>query len=106
MSRSYRKAPIKSWAKAGRMSAWRRESNKRHRSKQKRLLQKHLILDDFDSYIPSLIREDSNVYSSPLDGGPGWFLKPHENSNFNPRTEEFDYIRAHSIEEWEEEFRK
>lgn len=106
MSRSRRKSPIKSWAKSGSMAWWKRSSNKRHRARQKQQLDRYIRLNNLDDYLPRLLREDSDVWDSPLDGGPGWFPKPHENSLFNPVTEEFDSWSGYSLEDWKQEFRK
>lgn len=105
MSRSYRKIPRKSWAKRRSMKSWRRRGNKRHRLHQKELIKYFLVCDDWDNYVPRVIREDCDVWDSPLDGGVGWYMKPHENSTFNPVTEEFDN-KWYNLANWKKEFRK
>ena len=105
MSRSYRKSPCKSWANSGSMKAWRTAYNQKHRHNQKQLLEKFLESADWDNYIPRIIREDSNVYDSPMDGNWGWWTKPKEEESYNPRTDEYDWCWK-TEKYWKEIFRK
>lgn len=108
MSRSYRKSPVKSWANSGSMKAWRTEYNQRHRHAQKQLLKKFLDNNNWDNYIARVIREDSSIYDSPMDSCFPYSLKPHEEKDYNPRTEMYDRFCCGktSLERWKEIFRK
>ena len=105
MSRSYRKVPVRNWANAGSMKAWRSSYNRVHRHNQKQLIIKHLTEDSWDEFIPRVILDDSNVYDSPLDGGSGWWIKPHEEASYDPYTKEYSKTWR-TVKEWKKVFRK
>lgn len=109
MSRSYRKAPVVAFTNAGSMKAWRSAYNRRHRHLNKQKINIFLKESrDWDSYLPSLIREDSSVYDSPKDGSSHYWVKPHENECFDPVTETFDdnFNSRWNEKYWKKIFRK